>query len=77
MPCFLVLEVCLVAVQLYAYKCVCFHPSVLLPAGATRAYLALALHIHLRYLVPVTRKIIGTDAAMPKRERVRDAKATE
>ena len=44
-------------------------------------YLALALHIHLRYLVPVTRKIIGTDAAMPqkkeKRERVRDAKATE
>ena len=33
-------------------------------------YLALALHIHLinRYLVPVTRKVIGADAAMPQRE---------
>ena len=36
-----------------------------MPASATRVYLALALHIHLRYLVPVTRKIIGADAAMP------------
>ena len=52
-----------------------------MPAGVTRVYLALALHAHLRYLVPVTRKIIGADAAMPqrkkRRERVRDAKATE
>ena len=29
-------------------------------------YLALALHIHLRYLVPVTRKIIRADAATPQ-----------
>ena len=29
-------------------------------------YLALALHIYLRYLVPVTRKIIRADAATPQ-----------
>ena len=27
------------------------------------------LNIHLRYLVPVTRKIIGADAAMPQRKK--------
>ena len=32
-------------------------------------YLALALHIHLRYMVPATRKIIGADASMPQRKK--------